>query len=366
MKKIKVIYLRSTFNPGGTEYLLLSLFNNIQEALSFYYIFLRDGNLINELKSNTNSYIVFNRSFYIDVNILLNIKRIIHKHEIKIIHTHQLIELIYAVILKSFIWEINIYHTIHGFSKNKFYNFIEKKLVAFTKNYFTVSKSSKQKLVTSGYPKNNFSVLYNAVNQPIAPIVSDLEWFHSKINKTDSDIVIGMVGNIVWQKDHLTLIKAFEIIIKKNPNYKLVLFGNYYTDSGKECEKYVDENKINNIFFLGSIPNASKFVYLFDLFVFATLEDTFGIALIEALMAGTKVLTSDADICMELKFNSAYFPVYKKGMPSNLASMLIHCINTNYNQEIINAKKYYLDKFSYSSYIKNLQTIYNNEHTDNK
>ena len=54
---IQVLHLRSSFDPGGTESLLLHLFNYSQKEILFHYFLLKDGSYIEKLKSNNNIYI---------------------------------------------------------------------------------------------------------------------------------------------------------------------------------------------------------------------------------------------------------------------------------------------------------------------
>ena len=351
---MKVGYIRSSFNPGGTESLLLNLYNFNQKQFVFDYFILKGGNLIKELKSKENNYHLIYRKSYVDFKALYKIHKVLSKKEIGILHSHQLIELIYALILKLLNPRLKIYHTIHGFSSSKYYAWLEKRLVVLTNKYFTVSSSSREYLIQMGYPSKRFHILYNFVKQPLIADTNDINWFNSIIDRKDSDIVIGMIGNFVWQKDQITLLKAIHVLQSKNPNYKLVFIGNTQTNEGTVCKDYVKTHNINNVFFLGSIVNASKFISLFDLFVFATIRDTFGIALIEAMMSGVPILASNVGVCKELRYSENYYSLYNLDDHIDLGTKIEKILSSNLTDEIISAKNYALKRFSESNYISKL------------
>ncbi|GAJ18161.1 unnamed protein product, partial [marine sediment metagenome] len=111
---LKVLYLRSSFDPGGTESLLLNLFNYPQNTIQFHYTFLKGGSLIPRLQSDTNKYYIVSRINKIDFVVLQKIIRIIRDENIDVVHTHQMFELFYAVLLKIRYPKLKIFHTIHG------------------------------------------------------------------------------------------------------------------------------------------------------------------------------------------------------------------------------------------------------------
>ena len=74
--RIPVLYIRSSFDPGGTETLLLNLFNRSQDLIIFYYVFLRDGALIPHLKSDVNKYYTFARRRKFDIKVVFRLLKL--------------------------------------------------------------------------------------------------------------------------------------------------------------------------------------------------------------------------------------------------------------------------------------------------
>ena len=99
-------------------------------------------------------------------------------------------------------------------------------------------------------------------------------------------------------KNFEILINAFYILKKEfNYNGKLVIVGDKcYEDYYRKLLRMIENKSLNkDIVFTGKInhPEIYKFYKYADLFVFPSLEETFGIPLIEALIAGVPVVASD-------------------------------------------------------------------------
>ena len=362
---LKVLYLRSSFDPGGTESLLLNLFNYPQKEIQFHYAFLKDGSLIPQLHSDTNRYYKLFRRKRIDFRVIKKLARLICDNNLHIVHTHQLFELFYAVLLKIRFPHLKLFHTIHGYhdEHSGWAEILEQLLIRFTHKTLTVSKSTREELKKRGYPSQRMDVLYNAIKPPISAPKEKLEWFKKKINYSEDDFIVGMIGNFVWWKDQMTLVKAYNLLKEEIPNLKIVFIGRE-SELSEKCKKEVNPEDLNNrVFFPGTIENASGYLSLFNLFVMSTLMDTFGIVVIEALMSRIPVLASDISVMRELSCNGKHFELFERQNPKTLAKKIKNNYNNNNN---INEETYLYVHFhySYKNYLNLLIQLYGcNEHT---
>jgi|GEM_PF-2341100 len=361
---IKVLYLRSSFDPGGTESLLLNLYNYPQKEIQFHYAFLKDGSLISRLNSVTNRYYKLFRRKRIDFQVIKKLARLVRDNNIHIVHTHQLFELFYAVVLKIRYPHVKLFHTIHGYHDvhSRWAEILEQLLIRFTHRTFTVSRSSREELKKKGYPSQRMDVLYNAVKPPVAASKKQLEWFKKKIKYQENDFIIGMIGNFVWWKDQMTLVKAYNLLKEEIPDLKIVFIGRE-SEFSEKCKKEVNPEDLNNrVFSPGAIENASGYLSLFNLFVMSTLMDTFGIVVIEALMSRIPVLASDIPVMRELSCNAKHFELFESQNPKSLAKKIKnnYCNNDNYKEETY---VYVHFNYSYENYLNQLIQLYDcNEH----
>lgn len=356
---IKVLNLRSSFDFGGTETLLLNLYNYPQKQIKFYYAFLKDGSLIPNLHSDTNKYYKTFRKSKLDLGILFQLSKIIRTENISIIHTHQMFELVYAIILKLIHPRIKLFHTIHGyFEENEKWSELERFLIRFTKQTFTVSKAAKNILINKGYPKQKIEVLYNAVNTPTPVSKIELNNFKEKIKYHPNDFIAGMIGSFVWQKDQLTIVKAFNLLKNELPNLKIVLIGKE-SELSEKCKAILEKKDLNErVFFLGSLENASKYLTLFNVFIMSTLMDTFGIVVIEALLQKIPVVASDIEVMKELSNEGEYFNLFEQQNPIQLAKSLKKIYAQHSNVKIESACVYAKTNYSFEAYMNNLVEKY--------
>jgi len=357
---IKVLYIRSSFDPGGTESLLLNLFNYPQKEIQFHYAFLKDGSLIDKLNSNYNKYYKVFRKTKIDLRTLERLYRILKENEIYIVHTHQMFELFYAFLLKLLNPKLKIFHTIHGYfdTNKKWAERLEMFLIYFTERTFTVSYAAKDILKKKGYPANKISVLYNAVQLPSRASSKELEAFKIRIKYKSSDFIAGMIGNFVWWKDQITIVKAFNFLRKEIPELKIIFIGKE-SDFSEKCKALLKPEDIDErVFFLGALENASKYLSLFDLFIMSTIMDTFGIVVIEALMCKIPVLASDIDVMKELSRNGKYFDLFKTKNYISLSNHIRLYYNINITEKKDFVHKNILNKFSYKYYVYKLMKVY--------
>lgn len=95
-------------------------------------------------------------------------------------------------------------------------------------------------------------------------------------------MVFGTVGRSVKGKRQLELIQAFHCFTKNRPNIYLVIIGDGELHS--ELVAYVTRHKLQNkVYLTGYVAHAVNYLKAFDVFVFPSESEGFGIALLEAM-----------------------------------------------------------------------------------
>lgn len=131
-------------------------------------------------------------------------------------------------------------------------------------------------------PKKTY-ILYNGVDTRVFNAVSSLDSSHDK-NK----FRIGCIGNFQELKDHITLIKAFNLLHKRGyKNMVLSLLGTGETKG--MCKKYLEENNLMEYVEWPkevSHEYLPKFYHSLDLFVLPSIYEGFGCVYTEAYACG--------------------------------------------------------------------------------
>lgn len=137
------------------------------------------------------------------------------------------------------------------------------------------------------------NILPNAIDlQPYANLSMDKNENRKKAQLPLDIPLIGHIGRFVEQKNHKYLIDIFEAFSKKNPSAKLVLVGDGPLRA--DMQKIVEDKKLTDkVLFLGIRKDIPSILGSLDLFVFPSLFEGLGIAVIEAQASGINCLISD-------------------------------------------------------------------------
>ena len=141
-----------------------------------------------------------------------------------------------------------------------------------------------------GVDKSLIEVIYQGCNPVFSKEFDDSEKEGIRIKYGFPESYILYVGSIEERKNLLSLIKAINIGKIKLP---LVIIGGK-TKYFKRIKKFIDQNKIEEIYFLETILNEDlpAIYQLAEVFIYPSVFEGFGIPIIEALYSKTPVITS--------------------------------------------------------------------------
>jgi glycosyltransferase involved in cell wall biosynthesis len=98
------------------------------------------------------------------------------------------------------------------------------------------------------------------------------------------------VGTIEPRKNLLQIVKALHMATLQIP---LVIVGRP-TGYAEIVKKYISDNGIRHVYFLGTVPNEDlpAIYQMAEIFIYPSIFEGFGIPILEALGSGTPVITS--------------------------------------------------------------------------
>jgi glycosyltransferase involved in cell wall biosynthesis len=153
----------------------------------------------------------------------------------------------------------------------------------------------------------------------------DTEYFKNKYNKEEGlkirskynilkdDFVITFIGRIVKDKGINELVESFINLVKKYPNLKLLLVGDYEEDLNpidKKNKKFIDE--LDSIIAIGFKNDIRDFLAITDLFILPSYREGLPNSLIEAGSFGIPLLATDINGCNEIIENNETGILVKK------------------------------------------------------
>lgn len=119
-----------------------------------------------------------------------------------------------------------------------------------------------------------------------------------------ASLLVGSIGELRTLKRHDDFIRAATKIVSKFPETNFVLAGVDSSASGevrKQLEKVVVELGLKDCFhFLGWLDDAERLLCAIDVFVSASETESFGLAIAEAMAAGTAVVATRTEGAQEV------------------------------------------------------------------
>lgn len=207
-----------------------------------------------------------------------------------------------------------------------------KEKVERSKFSVTISEYNKNFLINKGAEKNKIHVIHCGVN------TSDF----TKRNKKELDDppLLGSLGRMVEKKGFDVLIRACEILKKKNISFKLQLAGGGPLKT--ELESLVNAlNLSDSIYFIDSIPhkNVPDWIKSLDIFVLACQKDKnddmdgIPVVLMESMLSGVPVITTRLSGIPELVEDNVTGFLCEPKNPESLAGKIQSLLS---NREIRN------------------------------
>ncbi len=154
---------------------------------------------------------------------------------------------------------------------------------------------------------------------------------HQWLNDGSKKFVIISVGRLNKIKDHLTLIKAFAIVIKSKVNARLLIIGD-----GPERQNiltFISKHELNNfIDLIGFEQNPFKFMARSSLFTLTSLSEGFGNVIVEALACKLNIIaTNSPGGVSDILDNGKYGKLVNVGDYNELSKVIIEFMNNKYD-----------------------------------
>lgn len=303
---IRVLHVFGALNPGGVETLVLNVYRCIDRTKIQFDFALTQG-----VKSLFDDEVVAmgGRPFYFDQNrsMMQNLSNILeHYGPFQAVHSH-----VYfysgAILQNASRHKIPVriahaHNTYFGQSytiKRRLYEWLMRKMILY---YAT-------DLLGCSTDACEFVFGPGCMQDPRCRILNngfDVKAFHfceedrnriREEHKLSDKIVVGHVGRFEDQKNHLQLVEQFAALHRMRPNTALLLVGrgSLMEKVKQKCEQL---GIADSVVMAGAQKRPAAYLSAMDVFLFPSLYEGLGSALIEAQANGLSVITS-ADVVPE-------------------------------------------------------------------
>jgi glycosyltransferase involved in cell wall biosynthesis len=188
--------------------------------------------------------------------------------------------------------------------------------------------------------------------------------FRSELGIEEKMILMGMVGNFVPGRDQMTICHLIHKLKEQYINFHFVFIGkktDAYPELYDTCYQYCEQNNLlHQVSFLGSRNDVPLLLPQLDAFVYATDHDTFGIAVVEAMLAGVPVFVNDWEVMREISDDGKYMTLYKTKDEDDLLNQMMLFINnkSEHRKKAMLAQEYAKANFSIEKHINCLCSLY--------
>lgn len=369
MSTIKVAYLIGSLNRGGAETLLLDIFRK-SESVPFGMILIhRKGGLYENDFENEKSHcyrIAPHKCHF--CSYLKQLRKTIIEEQVTVIHAFYWLDVLYAKLATTGL-NIPIVITFHGYLGGEagLISGMHYRLVMQIARKLCFVSKEQMKRYEQRYGsivRKKGIVLYNGLNfekfDTANPIISGL-------NAKDNVLRLCMVGNFNSVRSQIVVAKALKEI-DENKEYKERV--EFYFVGGRckgeeyfydRCVAYCKEHGLEIVHFLGVREDVPAILKSMDGFVYSSSNDTFGIAVIEAIACRLPIVVNNhpvmKEVCGETNAGIRYFLTGDAVGAATAMKELITNIENSKRAAEINAKRV-REIYSITTHIHNLNDIY--------
>lgn len=359
-KEIRVLQLIDSLSIGGAERVSVNYANAISEIKNYksYHCTTREeGMLSSFLLTNVNRFFMDKKSV-IDIGSYFRLIRYIKNHKITIVHAHSS-SFFTAIIIKLFTGIKIVWHDHYGNSENiQGRSFFALKIGSFFFSHIlSVNNILKEWAIKELYVNKskikyipNYAELFFTNKNTVLP------------GKDKKRIVL--LANLRPQKDHMNILKAFNIIIKNSDysDWHLLIVGRDWKDKySNDIKEYINKNKmVDNVSILGGRSDIAEILNQSDIGVISSLSEGLPVALLEYGLASLATISTDVGECANV-LNKGEVGII---VDSNNHKQLSDAIKLLIKSEELRTKlgkkfNVYIQKnYSKDSIIKNMINIY--------
>jgi len=303
---IKILYILEA-TSGGTQKHVIDIAKKIDKSefqIDIIYSTSRNKHFIEESSGIFNKLygLPFERSASLsDVSNILRIRKIIKQNNYDIVHCHSTKAGLVGRVAAFLSNHPNVIYSPHGFMfcdtrikmRRLLYLYLEKYLGYLTNKLVAVSGSERDLALQHNIvPNNKIVTLYNSIDPSDFDDFNYVNKVPDKLLQNNSEIILGTVGRLYYQKDPITLIRSFKIINNRFPNTKLIIVGDGPLED--ECRQLINElNLQDRIELAGYQKNSKAYYKIFDIFLLSSHYEGLPYSLLEAMIMGIPSVGTD-------------------------------------------------------------------------
>jgi glycosyltransferase involved in cell wall biosynthesis len=373
---IKILYILEA-TSGGTQKHVIDIAKKIDKSefqIDIVYSTKRNKNFVpvsNNIFHKAYGLPISRSGSFSDISNILRIRKIIKENKYHIVHCHST-KAGFVGRLAAFISNHpNVVYSPHGFMfcdtriqlRRLLYLYLEKYLGYITNKIIAVSGSERDlALQHKIVPNDKIITLYNSIDPSDYDDHIYINRVPEKLLQKNSEIILGTVGRLYYQKDPLTLIKSFKIINDSFPNTKLVFVGD--GPLLDKCQRLINQLGLQDKIKLeGFQKNSKEYYKIFDIFILSSHYEGLPYALLEAMIMGIPSVGTDVVGIKDLIINGETGYLVQEEDHIGLAKAVIDLLNNPKTLSVFseNSRRMTQSNYNFNDGIKEYEEFYNSQ-----
>jgi len=370
--KLKILFVIDGLQFGGGERVFAQLINGL--SIEKYELFLAckpNKVLYQAIRNKSVKTIPLDFSKQFNPHLIFKLTRLINKNNIDIVHGQGTRAEFYARVATRLTGKAKYVATIampvEGFDvspfKKRIYRFFDRLSEKYVDRFIVVSDVLKNKLVQDrGIPSEKVVRIYNGIEvNEYSP--QNLNKYRDKIRKefnlNNSDVLIGAIGRLVWQKGFEYLIQAIPQLQRRFPDVKVLIVGE--GPLRKQLEALSRELGVQDQIILTGFRNDIKEILCtIDILLIPSLLEGFPMIILEAMAMARPIIATEIDgITEQILDNKTGFLI----PPQDSNSISKTLINLILDDELcnkigLNAREITQNEFSLSKMLTQTNEVY--------
>jgi glycosyltransferase involved in cell wall biosynthesis len=264
-----------------------------------------------------------------------------------------------------------MYETSNGFKRSLLIN-IEKLSSFLATNVICVSQSVLNKSIKNKLSDPSKCIILNngtcngidSINQFNPDLINYTKVIDIKKNLSlkDNDIIVGFIGRIVKDKGINELVGAWQLLLNKHSNIKLVIIGpiEIRDPIRNDVLEYINTEK--SIRYLGEVHNPLIYYSIFDIFVLPSYREGFPTVVLEASSMNLPIITTRSTGCIDSIIENKT-GIYCEITSESISNSIDFYINNPLLRKLhgINGRNFVINDFNQKIIWEQLGSLYTNQ-----
>ncbi|MDR1415124.1 MAG: glycosyltransferase family 4 protein [Odoribacteraceae bacterium] len=320
LKKIKVAFFLGALERGGMETLLLDVLMMGDDApFDMILLYREEGSISARFRETGARMFKVTPRGGLDVAFAWRLRRLLRRERVEVVHAQHPLEGAYALVATA-ATRVRVVMSMHGydFHQSRKGARITAWALRHTRMNFFVSRALRRYYERKyRLSPDKQQVLYNGVRMDRVVPAGGREF--------DGTWRLGMVGSFQEGRDQLMVCRFLDLLRGAGVAFHFDFVGRCDTPAGEACVSFCREHGLEEyVSFLGAREDVPEFLAGLDAFVYATVHDSFGIAMVEAIAAGLPVFVNDWEVAREVTEEGALATIYRSGDADDLLRRFLH------------------------------------------